>query len=78
MKQPVEHTITFDNTRYHQNSAMVAWCEKNIGYGQWLSGTPKTWEGLERLKWSIDSMFGTTTFAFKDSKDAVMFALYWS
>ncbi len=69
---------TFGKDCYHQHSEMIQWCEDNIGKGRWLSGTPRTWEGLEELNWSVDSMFGNTTFAFKDPKHLTWFMLRWS
>lgn len=77
MKQPVEHTVTFDKSRYHQHLDMCIWCSEHCGFGKWLSGTPKTWAGLEKLNWSVDSIFGNTTFAFKEPTHLIMFVLRW-
>ena len=78
MKQPVVFKITFGRNRYHQHIEMYNWCERHFGYGKWLSGTPNSWVGLEKLNWCVDSMFGNTTFAFKDPKHLSMFLLRWS
>lgn len=78
MRHLVKHKITFSKSRYHQHIEMVEWCQKNLGYGKWLTGTPTTWDGLESLNWSVDSIFGNTTFAFKNPKHFSMFLLKWS
>lgn len=68
--------LTFDNTRFHQNTEMQAWCEKHFGKGQWLNEPcPKEWSGLPN--WTIHSMFGSTTFAFKNKKHYHWFLLKW-
>lgn len=64
------HEIQFGKDRYSQANEMKSWCEANIGKGGWSH----TDEGL----WIIDQMFGNTFFYFKNSQDAVMFALRWS
>lgn len=56
---------------------MCDWCKDTIGFGTWLGGTPKTWVGLEKLLWSVDSTFGQTTFAFKQEKHYTLFLLKW-
>ena len=78
MRKSVEHTITFEKNRYHQHIEMVEWCREHCGYGRWLAETPINWLGLEDLNWSVDSMFGNTTFAFRDPKHLTLFLLRWS
>jgi hypothetical protein len=65
--------ISFGKDHYHLQREMVDWCEKNLGTGGYYSFTrnPKT------AKWAIESMFGSTHFFFRDSKDAVLFGLTW-
>ena len=70
--------ITFGKDRYHLNGEMEKWCRDNIGLGGWTYSTPKTWEGMDGKIWVIYSMFGNTTFSFKESKDLTMFLLRWS
>ena len=70
--------ITFGKDRYHLNGAMEVWCAEHIGKGGWTHGTPKTWEGMNGWIWTVHSMFGHTTFAFKDAKHLTMFILRWS
>jgi hypothetical protein len=71
------NSLTFNNTRYHLNGAMVEWCRDNIGLGGWTQMREVTdWTTLG--KWRIHSMFGNTTFMFKDTKDYTMFLLRWS
>ena len=73
-----EFNITFDNTRYHLQSEMEKWCKENVGTGCWTFGKARTWEGMGDNLWTIDSMFGNTTFSFKDEKDYTWFVLRWS
>lgn len=70
--------ITFGKDRYHLNREMEVWCKQHIGPGGWTYGTPSTWEGMGDKIWVIFSMFGNTTFAFKDSKHLSMFLLRWA
>ena len=68
--------ITFNNTRYHQQPEMQAWCEKHFGEGKWIGEQyPKEWSGMPN--WTIHSMFGNTTFAFKHKKHHDWFILRW-
>jgi hypothetical protein len=70
-------SITFNNTRFHLNGAMEEWCRDNIGSGGWTQMREVTdWTALG--KWRMHSMFGNTTFIFKDTKDYTMFLLRWS
>jgi hypothetical protein len=70
--------ITFNNTRYHLNSEMENWCSKHFGPGNWISEREvKDWTGMQ-VTWTIHSMFGNTTFSFKNPRDYTMFLLRWS
>lgn len=71
--------ITFGKDRYHLNGAMETWCADHIGKGGWTYGSPVTWEGMKSdWVWVIYSMFGNTTFAFKEQKDYNWFVLRWA
>ena len=70
--------ITFGKDRYHLNGEMEQWCKDNVGPGKWIGGTLKTWEGMEPNVWVIESMFGNTTFSFKDPKHLTHFLLRWA
>ena len=70
--------ITFGKDRYHQHIEMEYWCEKNIGHGGWSYDTPTTWEGMDGKIWIIHSMFGNTTFTFKEAKHLTLFLLKWA
>jgi hypothetical protein len=70
--------ITFNNTRYHLNGKMENWCSKQFGPGNWISErTVKDWTEMQ-VSWTIHSMFGNTTFSFKEPEDLTMFILRWS
>jgi hypothetical protein len=70
--------ITFGKERYHEHGRMEYWCSKHFGPGNWISEpVVKDWNGMQ-VNWTIHSMFGNTTFSFKDPKDCVMFILRWS
>jgi hypothetical protein len=69
--------ITFNNTRYHLNGIMEQWCRDTIGEGKWIGEPcPKDWTGLP--DWTIHSMFGNTTFAFKHARHYTWFILRWN
>lgn len=70
--------ITFGKNRYHQHRDMEAWCQKNIGKGLWTYGRPETWEGMGNNLWAMWTMFGNTSFAFKDPVHFSMFILRWA
>ena len=65
--------ISFGKDRYHQQREMASWCEKNLGDGGYYAFTHRP----NTARWAIESMFGSTHFFFRDSKDAVMFGLTW-
>lgn len=68
--------ITFNNTRYHQHREMQSWCEEQFGPGQWISEPyPKDWTSMP--VWTVHSMFGNTTFAFKNQRQYNWFILRW-
>jgi hypothetical protein len=70
--------VTFDKDRYHQQAEMEKWCEQHLGPGCWTFGQANTWDGMGNNVWTIDSMFGRTTFSFKDSRHLMHFVLRWS
>lgn len=72
-----EFHITFGKDRYHLISDMISWCDKHIGKGGWIYSIPDTQEELGNKNWGMRSIFGTTTVAFKDSKDLTAFVLKW-
>jgi len=73
-----EHWITFGKDRYHQHIEMENWCSSKFGPGNWISERiVKDWEGMQ-VTWTIHSMFGNTTFSFKDPKHLTLFLLVWA
>jgi hypothetical protein len=74
----IENWITLGKEQYHLNGAMERWCAEYIGKGGWSFQTPKTWEGMEDKVWIMHSMFGNTTFTFKEPKHLSMFLLRWA
>jgi len=78
MHEVVMNFITFNNTRFHLNSAMQEWCRENIGPGTWVGGRLKTWDDMEPNTWVIESVFGNTTFTFKDPEHLTLFLLVWA
>lgn len=70
--------ITFDKDRYHLNYEMESWCCEHVGPGGWTYNSPATWAGMGDKIWVMHSMFGRTTFAFKDPKHLTMFILRWA
>lgn len=70
--------ITFGKDRYSQHLEMESWCRDNIGPGGWTYDSPKSWKGMGDKIWIMHSMFGNTTFAFKDPRHYTLFVLRWS
>ena len=67
------NSITFGREHYHLNDKMEQWCYNNIGKGSWTYTTPETWDSMDGKIWAMHSMFGNTTFCFKDEKDHAWF-----
>jgi hypothetical protein len=56
---------------------MEQWCRDTIGEGKWIGEPcPRDWTDLP--DWTIHSMFGNTTFAFKHARHYTWFILRWS
>jgi len=70
--------VTFGKDQYHLNREMETWCRDNFGPGKWINGHLKTWEGMEPNVWVMQSMFGHTTFTFKEPKHLTLFLLRWA
>lgn len=71
------HFYTFDKDRYYQHIEMCDWCRENYGPGKWIvEPYPTEWRGLP--DWTVHSMFGRTSFAFKNEKDYTWFLLRWA
>lgn len=74
------YRIIVERDRYHILDDIMAWCDKNIGEGgrvfdiDLLSVYSINW-GSDR--WMVKTTFGVSTFAFRENKDAVLFALRW-
>lgn len=70
--------VQFNNRQYHLQGDMIEWCEKHIGQNpsgtNWVYAPPNDWE--DRI-WCVSSMFGNTSFYFKNPGDATAFSLKW-
>ena len=75
MKVPVGATVTVSRDRYYQQDEMIAWCRAQVGVGAWWNALPALPAGQD---WSIQCIFGQTTFWFKNEKHATLFSLKWS
>lgn len=64
--------VHFGNDKYHLQEEMISWCKQYVGLGGWLWGSPKDPRG-----WGVHSMFGNTTFVFKEQKHANWFTMRW-
>ena len=69
--------VQFGHDRYHQQSAMIDWCQTHIGSGGWHHGGDITIWPVED-SWKVHSMFGSTFFYFKHDKDATYFMIHWT
>ena len=65
--------FSFGKDRYHEQRDMQSWCESQFGDGGYYAFT----KNPETARWSIDSMFGNTHFFFRNTEDALLFALRW-
>ena len=72
MKVPLGATVSLGRERYHLQDEMVAWCREHVGLGSWWNSLPALPAGQD---WSIQYIFGRTTFWFKRESDATLFAL---
>jgi hypothetical protein len=64
-----EHQITFNRSKYHLISKMEQWCSTTIGTGGWLYKQDDLW--------NVTSIFGNTTFKFKQHSHYMLFLLKW-
>ena len=69
--------ITFNNTRYHLNGKMQQWCENQLGPVAYSVDNIRD-DGDRKNLWTYKSIFGNTTYFFKNEKDYTMFLLRWS
>lgn len=74
------HRVIIERDQYHILGEIMTWCWETIGVGgrvfdvDLLSAYRLNWgEDL----WQVKTTFGVSTFAFRESKDAVLFALRW-
>lgn len=75
MKVVLGATVSLGRDRYHLQDDMVAWCRENVGLGSWWNSLPAL---PAEQDWSIQCIFGRTTFWFKRESDATLFALRWT
>jgi hypothetical protein len=66
--------ITLNKDRYHEQEAIVKWCQKHLGPGGWNTSLVLNNRGEQ---WRVDSIFGSTHFWFKQERDYLLFALKW-
>jgi hypothetical protein len=72
------NTITFGKEKYHLHQRMENWCTSHFGPGNWIGAySPESWEGMQ-VNWTINSMFGNTTFCFKNEEDYTWFVMQWA
>lgn len=64
-------SIRFGKDKYHLHVNMEEWCAVHLGAGGWA------YTLLDNDVWCIQSMFGNTTFTFRNDADATMFRLVW-
>jgi hypothetical protein len=70
--------ITFGLEKYRLQSDMENWCNRHFGPGNWISESEvKDWTNMQ-VNWTIHSMFGNTTFCFRNPQDYTWFAMQWA
>lgn len=68
------YKITFGKDRYHEHREMEDWCRQYLGEGGWHTINN---ELPDDLNWTINQMFGSTTFRFRNAKDYSKFIVKW-
>lgn len=63
------HEVFVSKRQYHMLHEMSSWCVTNVGSGGYVCDKHHTW--------NMETMFGNTTFRFKNGQDATAFALRW-
>jgi hypothetical protein len=66
------HQIHFERDRYHQIEDMVGWCLRQFGEGGYIYSSNNT------ERWALVIAFGKSSWLFKNTEDATMFALKWT
>lgn len=61
--------VTFGKDRFHLNEEMAKWCRDKFGLGGYIPPADGPW--------MMRTMFGNTTFAFRDEKQYTWFILRW-
>ena len=65
------YEVELDNSYYILQKTIIEWCWEQFGSGSWGSTLSHDCE------WGYDSIFGNTTFFFKNEKDLLWFNLAW-
>lgn len=65
-----DYAIYFGKDRYHEREAMIQWCRDNIGRGGYIPHDYNVWE--------IGTIFGNSTFSFRNKQDLIFFKLRWA
>jgi len=64
------YTVKLDRSRWGDLLDIIEWCNKNFGEG----GHPSLGDNI----WTLQTMFGHSTFSFSNPKHAEFFALRWT
>lgn len=62
--------VKLDRSRWSELRDIISWCNENFGEG----GHPSIGDNI----WTLETVFGHSTFSFSNSKDASYFALMWT
>ena len=65
----LEYEVQIDRDKYHLLDEIQSWCKDNIGPGGYIV--------RDHCVWSIETMFGTSFFRFKNERDRDWFVLRW-
>jgi len=66
------YQVHFTKDRYHQVQDMVGWCTDQFGDGGYIHSSVKN------QRWALAIAFGNSSWLFKNSEDATLFALRWT
>jgi len=64
--------VHFEKDRYHQIEDIVGWCLRQFGEGGYIYSANNT------ERWALVIAFGKSSWLFKNTEDATLFALKWA
>ncbi len=69
--------VKLDRQYYTLQDDMISWCQTNIGPGGWKNSPVLLFPNQDKWVWTVDSVFGYTTFTFTTAAAARRFTQEW-